>query len=257
MIQRFIDFISSFIFFHFTPDNHVSPVLRFGHYHRAEKSGYFWTIPLLERTLPSVKTSIYVANYTFRKVTSRDNIPFSIEMTVLFSFNPAVALKNAAAVLVRADENLLRAIVRDYTNRGLRRLAARYEAEQLRSTDSMSAIERDLTSHLRGEIQPLGIVPLRKGGLLIKEVVGSEKFEIAIVNARRLEVFLHALARFPAPGLVEQAIQAGFITNLEDLESDLTFLMSGLSPAESAHLPLAVDPRKMSTSNGPNGHSRR
>ena len=170
---------------------------------------------------------------------SRDNVPFRIQMTVLFSFNPASALKNAAAVLVRGGDNLLQIIVRDYTSQGLRRLAAKFKADELCSQPAMSMIERNLTRFLIAEMRVLGLAPLKSGGLLIKETIPPEKFERGMVEARRLEMTLQVLAGYPRESLIQQATQVGLVTGLEELKGNLN-LFSTLAPLESLYPALGI-----------------
>ncbi|UCG12375.1 MAG: hypothetical protein JSU72_18065, partial [Deltaproteobacteria bacterium] len=96
----------------FAPDNHVVPVLRLERYHRVEGPGFFRVDPLRERTLPPVKTSIHIGNFAFEEVLSRDNIPFRVTMTVLFTFDPGCVPKSTAAVLVRGGGSLFQMIVK-------------------------------------------------------------------------------------------------------------------------------------------------
>ena len=210
----------------FAEDNHVIPILRMDQYERVDGPGFFWINPFVEETLSPVKTSLYVGDFIFNEVLSKDGIPFRIHMTVLFTFKPRMAMKDAAAVLVRANPSLLNTIVRDYTNQGLRRLAAKYKAKDLWS-EVMTDIERTLTRLLTAEMYALGISPLRTGGVLVKEMYVPEKFQQAILDTQKLRAVLQTLAPFPVPGLIDQAIRAVFTTNLEG--QDLTLLMSALS----------------------------
>ena len=232
-MRRFISFLGRLVGVHFSPDNHVTPVLRLGRYHRVRGPGFFWIIPLLERTLPPVKTSLYVGNFFFEEVLSRDNIPFSIQMTVLFTFNPASANKNAAAVLVRGGERLLHIIVRDYTNQGLRRLTTRFMAEGLNYDTTMSGIEQDLARFLRATLVDLGLAPLKTGGVLIKETVAPDKFKRAMFDVRHDEAILEVLRAYPLPALLQGLNQVLLANSLKDLTGDVTLIMGspeGMNP---------------------------
>lgn len=134
-------------------------------------------------------------------------------------------------MLVQGGDDLFRVIVKDYTNQGIRRLISQYEAVELTGKDALPAIERNLTRLLTAAMRPLGIAPLKEGGVLIKETVAPTEFKQAILDARRLEALLYVLASFPLPGLVEQAIRAGFMTGLERLESNV--FLSNLSLLET------------------------
>lgn len=252
-------FLGRLIGIHFAPDNHIIPVLRLGRYHRVKGPGFFWIIPLLERALPPVKTSIHVGSFHFAEVLSRDNIPFTVKMTVLFTFDPRTALKSAAAMLVRGGDDLFQTIMKDYADQGLRRLASRFDAEELCGETPMSAIERDLTHYLRVELRNLGLAPLRNGGIIIKEMNAPDKFKRTMLDARRdairtarLEAILQLLARYPIGDLIQQAIQAGFVTGLEDLEGRLTVL-SSLSPLEGERPPSILDAYRIANQNGKKG----
>jgi hypothetical protein len=222
---------------YFVPDNHVLPVFWLGRYHRVGGPGFVWIWPILERTLPPVKTGLHVGNFYFGEILSKDNIPFNMQLTVLFTFKPAEALPQAAAQLVKAGPDLLEIIVKDYANQGLRRLAARYEAEALGGSEAMATIEHRLTEVLTRQLKGLGLAPLPRDGILIKETIAPEKFKRGMLNARRLEAMLQTLTRYPmGSSLIQQAIQAGFVTGLEDLDGDLMFVppMEGVYPAYSA-----------------------
>ncbi len=250
-MKALLKFLGRLLGLHFAPDNHIIPVLRMGLYHRAGGPSFTWLIPLLEQALPPVKTSIHVGNFFFDEVMSKDNIPFEIQMTVLFTFDPDSALKNAAAVLVKGGEGLFQIIVKDYTNQGLRRLVARFDAEKLCGEVAMSDIEKNLTRFLTAELGVLGLAPLRSGGVLIKETIAPEKFKHGVLNAGRFGAMLQTLTSYHALGnLIEQAIQAGFVTGLEDLDGNLTFL-----PNMGLHLPYALDADTHGPSINKNGHN--
>lgn len=206
-MKKFISFVGQLIGLHFAPDNHVVPILHLEQYDRVEKPGFFWIIPGVERTLPAVKTSIYVGNFYFEEVLSQDNLPLTIQMTVLFTFQPAQAFKDAAAVLVRADEGLLKTIVQDYTSQGIRRLALRHTAKELCNDATLVQIERDLTHFLKAEMRDLGIAPLKTGGLLLKEIYLPDKLKQAILDVKQDEAILDVLHDHPIPDMVEKYIR--------------------------------------------------
>lgn len=200
----------------FCPDNHIVPVFRWGRYGRVGQPGFFWINPILEETLSPVKTSLHVGDFNFSEVTSKDNIPFKVQLTVLFTFEPTAALKSAAAQLVRGGDRLLQIIVRDYTSQGLRRLVSRFEAEKLCAEATMKAIELELTDFLTGEMQILGLAPLAKGGILIKDTIPPEKFKQTMLDVRHNEAILEVLRSYPVPELVQLLNQVIFANSLKD-----------------------------------------
>lgn len=242
---------------HFSPDNHVVPILRWGRYHHVKEPGFFWVIPLIEQTLPPIKTGLQVGNFTFEEVLTKNNVPFKVHLTVLYNFSPNLAHDSAKPMLVRGGDELFRVIVKDYTNQGLRRLISQYDATELTGQEALPDIERNLTRLLTGAMRPLGIAPLADGGVLIKETVAPQGFKQAILDARRLEALLYVLASFPLPGLVEQAIRAGFMTGLERLESNV--FLSNLPSVEMGQIHDWLNMAQSSARNGApnsNGHAR-
>ena len=220
----------------FAPDNHVVPVLRLGRYHRVKPPGFLWIIPLLERTLPPVKTGIHVGNFVLTEVLSCDNIHFTFHVTVLFTFKPDSALKEAAAQLVRGGDNLLHIIVKDYTNQGLRRLASRFRAEDLCGAGAISIIEWNLTRFLTAEMRVLGIAPLKSGGILIKETIAPERFKRTMLKVRQDEALLEVIRSYPVPELLQLLNQVMFVNNLEDHSGELALMMG--SPEAMQMFPL-------------------
>lgn len=241
---------------YFASDNQVVPVLRLGRFHRIRGPGFFWIIPLMDRALPALSTGLRVAQFIFTDVLSHDNIAFKFHLTILFSFDPTLPPKSVTAQLVRVPDETIQAIVKDYANQGLRRLASTFEARELGGKVALSTIEQNLTRFLTGEMRILGIAPLKQGGIIIKETIAPEKFQQAMLNARRLETVLQSLAQFPVHGLIGQALQAQFVNNLENIPGDLT-LLSTLSPLESMQQPYLLYPDVLSRQTEPrvrNGH---
>ncbi|MFN8457506.1 MAG: SPFH domain-containing protein [Anaerolineae bacterium] len=254
-MKRLMVMLARLVGIHPCPDNHIIPVFRLGRFQRVGRARFVLTIPLIEQALPPVKTSIHVGDFTFNEILTKNNVPFKIQMTVLFTFNPNSALKSAAAELVRGGNELLKVIVKDYANQGLRRLVSKYEASELGSQQAMTTIERTLTRFLLTELRPLGLAPLKEGGVLIKELIAPAEFKQSILDARRLEAILYTLAGFPMPGLVEQAIRAGFVTGLERLESNV--FLSNLPSLETGLLSDWLNNSLASVRNGQhhkNGH---
>jgi len=223
-MKQLLSFLGRSIGFHFAPDNHVVPVLRLERYHRVEGPGFFWIRPLLERTLPPVKTSLYVGNFFFEEVLSQNNIPFNIQMTVLFTFNPHRARKEAAAMLTRGDEALLQLIVRDYANQGVRRLVSRFEAERLSRDTILASIERDLTRQLKAELHNLGIAPLPTGGVLIKETRSPESFRQTMLDVNHDQSLLKVIGTPPFSELIPYLYPLIFANSLKERSGELVVM---------------------------------
>ena len=227
MIQRLCSALGWLIGIYFCPDNYVLPILRLGRYHRVRGPGFVWIIPLVEQVLAPVKTSLHVGDFIFQEVLSRDNIPFRVHMTVLFTFDPASAIKSAAAQLVRGGDQLLQVIVRDFANRRLRRLAATFEAEELSSEVVINNIEEGLVHYLKHEMSILGLAPIQAkyGGIMIKEVVAPDNFKRTMLDVKHDEAILGVLRNYPVPELVQLLNQVIFANSLKEGAGQLNLLL--------------------------------
>lgn len=223
----------------FTPDNHATPVLRWGRYHRALKPGFQWVIPLIEQALAPLKTSLHVGNFAFEEVLSRDNISFKIKMTVMFSFNPWAVDKSVAAQLMRGGESLLRTIMHDFANRRLRRLVAAYGAEELSRHQVVTTIENSLVEDLTREMSSLGLKPLpsEESGVMLKEIVAPDTFKRTMMDVKHNEAILDILSSYPVPELVQLLIQLIFANNLKDQANNVSLLMTGPHGLPLPYLP--------------------
>ncbi|MCP4428450.1 MAG: SPFH domain-containing protein [Chloroflexi bacterium] len=225
-MKRFIQFIGKALGIRFAPDNHVVPVLRLERFDRIEGSGYFWIKPFIEATLAPVSVGMKIGAYTFEEVLSQDNISFTVNLTVLFRFDPNLPPDQVLAQVVRLPAATLHNIVKDYASQGLRRLVSGFSAETLICETAMTHIERDLTNYLRAQLRVLGLVPLRKGGVLIKETIAPEKFKQTMLAVKQHQATLQALGAQPDENLIEQAIRAQFLTGLEGHGGNLTLWSS-------------------------------
>lgn len=239
--------------FVFTQDNQVTPVIRLGRYSHTLGPGLRWKAPLFERALDPIKTGIRVANFNFKEVLSRDNIPYSVQMTVLYTFNPNKAEKVAAAQLVKVEETLLKAIVRDYTNQGLRRLAARYGAECLSGTITMTMIEQNLTASLTSTLRPLGLAPLKRNGILIKEIIAPPQFKDTIFDVKHDESILEVLRSYPVPELVQLLNEVILANGLKKGPDQLALMLGGTDAIHS--LPLLRNHQVQQNGSNPNGYN--
>jgi hypothetical protein len=126
---------------------------------------------------------------------------------------------------VRLPAGKLHDIVEGYASQGLRRLASTFTAEELGGKTAVSNIENALTHFLKIQLGVLGLVPLRQGGILIKEVIAPEKFKQAMLHVHQHQATLQMLSKYPEK-LIEQAIRTDFLTGLEDHSGNLTLFSS-------------------------------
>lgn len=224
-IKKMVQIPAKWLGARFAPDNHVMPVLRLERYHRLAGPGYFRINPLHEATLPPISLAVRLGNFTFNEVMSRDGIPFSITITVMFNFNPANAIPAAQPQVARAAPEMLENVVRNHTEHGLRRQVARIEAEMLYSGDTLANVERDLVRLLRTRLAMIGISPL-DNGVFIKETLAPTRFRESLLIAKQYQDTLRALNGQEGQ-LIEQAIRAGLVAGLEKNHGQVT-LFSGL-----------------------------
>lgn len=222
--MKIISRVGKFFGRRFAPDNYVVPVLRYERFNRLAGPGHFQIMPLAESTLEPISLGIRIGEFKFEDVLSHDNIAFSMRMTVLYKFEPNQANEKALPQLIRLSPKVMTDIVKKYTNRGVRRLTARYDAETLCNETPMQKIERDLARFLKANLHPLGIVPLPNDAILIQEMVAPYKFQQTMLAVRQHHATLEVLKEYQEAQLVEQALRAQFLTGLENHEGNLTVL---------------------------------
>jgi hypothetical protein len=244
MMSKLLTLLGKIFGIYFAPDNYVIPVVRLGRYHRVKGPGFCWIMPLLERALPPVKTSLHVGNFVFEEVLSRDNIPFKVQITVLFTFDPASAHQAAAAQLVRGGDGLLQVIVRDFTNRRIRRLIATFEAEEISREEVISRVEEGMVQYLKHEMSNLGLEPLKAkhGGMMIKEIIAPDNFKRTMLDVKHDGAILEVLRSYPVPELVQLLNQVIFANSLKDRSGELALIMG--SPETMQMLPLLGQSRE-------------
>jgi hypothetical protein len=145
-------------------------------------------------------------------------------MTVLFTFNPDPIKREVAAQMVQGGGPLFEAIVKDYTNQTLRRLVSRFEAEIIGAEITMDTIERNLTELLTDKMKSVGLAPLPKEGILIKEVIPPEKFKQTMLEAKYDEILLKILTI----GLTPEHIQ--LLTDIIWAKDGTVILADGMPP---------------------------
>ncbi len=223
-LMSFTSRVGKFFGGRFAPDNTVVPVMRYEQFHRLAGPGIFHIKPMMETTLEPVSLGIRIGEFKFEDVLSHDNIPFSMRMTVLFKFDPEATHEKMLPQLVRLSPRILEDIVKKYANRGVRRLAARFDAEELCNEQPMQTIERDLTRFLRANLAALGLAPLPTDGILIQEMVAPYKFQQTMLAIRQHKATLEVLQGYQEAQLVDQALRAQFLAGLEHHEGNLTVL---------------------------------
>jgi regulator of protease activity HflC (stomatin/prohibitin superfamily) len=218
-------FLARLIGFHFVPENQRAAVMRLGMYHRARGPGFVWVAPLFEKVENLVKLGVRLTTFTVKQVFSSDGIPFDIELTVRYSFDPdSTSSRPIAAQLVRQPDHILENIVRDYADQSLRRTVAQYSAEDICNGRPITDIEQRVIQGLQAQVRHLGLAPMAGrevapvagSGVMIKEITPPPDFVETILTAKRHELILRVLTAYQEAD-VDQALLAEWVRNFKDV----------------------------------------
>ena len=151
------------------------------------------------------------------------------------------------AQLVKADESLLKTIVRDYANQGLRRLVVRYGSEALSNDITMMVMETNLAAHLTSAMRALGLAPLKRDGILLKELIAPPRFKNTMFDVKHDESILEILRSYPVPELIRLLNEVILANGLKEGPEQMALMLGGVDGIHS--LPL------MASREARNGHN--
>lgn len=215
-MKKVLSFLAGLIGLHFVPENHKAAVMRFGMYHRACGPGFVWIAPLVEKVENHVKLGVRLTMFTVKQVFSSDGIPFDVELTVRYIFDPdSTSSRPIAAQLVRQPDHILENIVRDHADQSLRRTVAQYSAEAICNGGPITAIERRVIQGLQTQVRHLGLAPMADNGVMIKEITPPPDFVETILTAKRHELILRVLTAYQEAD-VDQALLAEWVRSFKD-----------------------------------------
>jgi hypothetical protein len=86
------------------------------------------------------------------------------------------------------------------------------------------SIERDLALLLKSELRVLGLAPLPKDGLLLKEVTPPEKFKQTMLEAKHDETILNVIRNHPVPELLQLLNQVLIANGLKEGQNQLVMV---------------------------------
>jgi regulator of protease activity HflC (stomatin/prohibitin superfamily) len=227
MMHYLIKFLGWPFGLRFAPYNYVKPVLRWGQFHRWGR-GFFWIIPFVEQTRADIDTGMHKKPLNLSVVMSQDNIPFEFRLTVLFIFQPdrKTPGKELATQLIYLSEETklemaLNSMIEDHLSDKLRDLVSAIKAEDVYRASNRIRIKRDLIHSLEVRLHDWGVTLIGEK-VLIREIIAPEKFQRTMLEAEQHEVILRALNAYKdQPELIDKAVQAEFLDNLEDRKVDL------------------------------------
>jgi hypothetical protein len=119
----------------------------------------------------------------------------------------------------------LRSIVHDLTSEGLRALAVKFKAEELRNDKTRFIIKRNLIQHLSSSLRSLGLVPVKDVGIIIRAIDSDQRFERTMLDVEQHEAILRLLSHYKDnPELIDEAVRAEMLACLTNLKGNLTLL---------------------------------
>jgi regulator of protease activity HflC (stomatin/prohibitin superfamily) len=216
--------------YHFTPEQHVTPVLRWEKYHRLEEPGYFRIRLTTEEVLPPVYTGVRAGRFPFNEVMSADNVPFAVQVVVRFRLDPCEAAAEAKPAIVRAPAEGILQTVADRTEQAVRRRAATFRADEINSESAATHIEQHITRYVGAELKGMGVL-LAPSAAIVKELSAPAKFQQMMLHMRQQEALFKLFQQYASTGLIDQTIWADFVNRMEGHNSLYTFV----SPTTSRH----------------------
>ena len=115
--------------FRFVTDNKIVPVLSYGLFDRFEGPGHFWIAPY-EEILGPIHIGIQAAEFDFVHILSSDRIAHKISLNLVYQHNPRHTHKEVQSGLARMSAQILKGIIKNQANSGLRLLVGQRTARQ-------------------------------------------------------------------------------------------------------------------------------
>jgi hypothetical protein len=222
MFLRFINFILNALGFRFTPDNHVTPVMRFDRFSHFLEAGWQW-IGFSQRTLPPIGFGIRTGRYTVRGVVSRDNIPFEVDLVIRFNYDPRHAInKEIKSRVIYAPDKAWLDLVEDRASQILRQMASTITAEIICAASTRQRMETKLEEFIAEKARAVGIT-LTPGAVIVGEIRAPVKFKQTMLQVRQHMEIMNVLTRSEQDmALIEQMIRAELISHLDGYKGNLT-----------------------------------
>jgi hypothetical protein len=218
---------------------------RDGRAHRlAGPGGYIRLNAISEQFGPTIRIRPRSAQLTLHNVRSADRIPFSINVKVLYNFNPRRCNPQIGFDLVRNAPGALEAIVQYYGGQVVRHTAGDLMSIDLCSGQILVSLETTICHDLHVDLLPFGISVLQPSGVTITEIEPPANLKAAYDKAKGYQVIADTLNavtptladRVMAAGLIDKLAANGGSVQLISSLDDLLNLSSNL-PADHAVVP--------------------
>jgi regulator of protease activity HflC (stomatin/prohibitin superfamily) len=247
--------VSCFSFIKFIGDNETLPVMRFKRLHRFANGRFTLIWPFIEDAKPAVKTSIRVGALHFSDIHTADGIPFTILVTVLYKFDPEAISRTIAAQLIDAPVGTLGKIINDYSEHAVRKVVARFTAEEMLTAMVRTQLQQSISHYLRHTVSSLGLFLLPVEGVLLKQITPHERYRQNLLKANKWHATLEVMAHYANSSVLEQAIKGALVDSLEHRSGDTNLVVPPIWPAYVPEIPSRQRPSLLP--NQPiNGHSR-
>jgi predicted CoA-binding protein len=221
MFLRFVNFILYHLGFRFTPDNHVTPVMRFDRFSHFLEAGWKW-IGFSQRTLPPISFGVRTGRYTVRGAVSQDNIPFEVDLVIRFNYDPRDALEVIQSRVIYAPDKAWLDLVEDRASQKLRQLTSQISSDEMCEGRRRIWFEEQITAFVIEKVSAVGIT-LNPTSVIVGEIRAPVKFKQTMLQVRQHMEIMNVLARSEQNlAMIEQMIKAELISHLDGYRGNLT-----------------------------------
>jgi regulator of protease activity HflC (stomatin/prohibitin superfamily) len=166
-MNTILKFLLGLIGFHSIPENYKAVVMRFGRYYRVcepDFAGLVWVAPLIDKVENHIEIGMRFTTFTVKQVVSSDCIPFEVELTIRYKFDPgSIEKPESIPQLVRLPDHVLETIVKEHAENSLRSTVANCSAKDIYNRSAIAKIERSVFEGLKAQAGHLGLVPIASG----------------------------------------------------------------------------------------------
>jgi len=143
----------------FVPELNVRVIYRMGQYAGAKGPGN-WGLIHYDTFTETLGPLVYIGGqkkeYAFSGLISRDGLPFTLRLSILFSYDPCSA-PEVAPMLTRLPHETIAELTKTYIEWALLAAVNKYEATQLTQHEVRAKVEADVKDKLTEEMAFLGI----------------------------------------------------------------------------------------------------
>ncbi|MBI1880787.1 MAG: SPFH domain-containing protein [Chloroflexi bacterium] len=199
---------------------------------RWEGPGYVRINPFTECFGPMTRTGSGSTQLVSENVRSSDRTPVSVDVKILYNFEPKQCSKEMAFAMINVGSEVLKKIIKDNCDQIIRHIAGKYTGEELCSGSVLEGFERKIRFRLRDMVKKFGVTLLEPNGVAVT-ISTSDELTRAYEEAAKQKAMAETqraiteiAASMPAEG-VERILRADFAKMLSKGESSINFFASG------------------------------